>query len=80
MVHSAHLERYVAGLLETLKLDLTDVQRALPRIAKNRATMTRLEEAVRFLPTDHLMIRGDARNLAGIPDASVHLVVTSPPY
>lgn len=79
-MHSAHLERYVAGLLETLKLDLTDVQRALPRIAKDRATMSRLEQAVRSLSTDHLMIRGDARNLAGIPDASVHLVVTSPPY
>jgi site-specific DNA-methyltransferase (adenine-specific) len=30
--------------------------------------------------TRHEMIFGDARDLAGIPDGSVHLVVTSPPY
>src|SRR5216684_6145285 len=30
--------------------------------------------------TRHEMILGDARNLRAIPDESVHLVVTSPPY
>src|SRR5437879_13372645 len=30
--------------------------------------------------TKHQLIRADARNLAFIPDVSVHLVVTSPPY
>jgi site-specific DNA-methyltransferase (adenine-specific) len=30
--------------------------------------------------TRHEMILGDARDLGGIPDESVHLVVTSPPY
>ena len=30
--------------------------------------------------TLHRLHRGDARNLSWIPDASVHLVVTSPPY
>jgi site-specific DNA-methyltransferase (adenine-specific) len=30
--------------------------------------------------TVHRLHQGDARNLAWIPDASVHLVVTSPPY
>ncbi|MBI3292815.1 MAG: site-specific DNA-methyltransferase [Elusimicrobia bacterium] len=30
--------------------------------------------------TKHRLIRADARNLAFIPDESVHLVVTSPPY
>ena len=30
--------------------------------------------------TRHEMILGDARDLALIPDESVHLVVTSPPY
>jgi site-specific DNA-methyltransferase (adenine-specific) len=33
-----------------------------------------------FDPTEHRLRRGDARNLAWIPDESVHLVVTSPPY
>ena len=28
----------------------------------------------------HVVVRGDARDLSWIPDDSVHLVVTSPPY
>ena len=31
-------------------------------------------------PTIHRLINGDARDLSFVPDASVHLVVTSPPY
>lgn len=31
-------------------------------------------------PTTHRLINGDARNLSFLNDASVHLVVTSPPY
>ena len=32
------------------------------------------------LQTEHRLICGDARHLSFIPDTSVHLVVTSPPY
>ncbi len=31
-------------------------------------------------PTKHRIVLGDARNLSFVPDESVHLVVTSPPY
>ncbi len=31
-------------------------------------------------PTTHRLIHGDARELSFVPDESVHLVVTSPPY
>lgn len=30
--------------------------------------------------TNHRLVRGDARDLSAIPDGSVHLVLTSPPY
>jgi DNA modification methylase len=33
-----------------------------------------------YCRTSHLLRLGDARDLSWIPDASVHLVVTSPPY
>jgi len=33
-----------------------------------------------FNRTTHRLHLGDARDLSWIPDASVHLVVTSPPY
>lgn len=32
------------------------------------------------MPTQHLLINGDSRNMAQIHDESVHLIVTSPPY
>ena len=34
----------------------------------------------RTVATQHRLVHGDARNLSFIPDAAVHLVVTSPPY
>ncbi len=32
------------------------------------------------IPTVHRLVQGDARDLSFIPDESIHLVVTSPPY
>jgi DNA modification methylase len=36
--------------------------------------------AVREIPTGHRLVVGDSRTMGRIPDQSVHLVVTSPPY
>src|SRR5690348_3749824 len=33
-----------------------------------------------FDKTLHLLRQGDARDLSALPDKSVHLIVTSPPY
>ena len=33
-----------------------------------------------FANTNHTLRRGDARDLSFIPNESVHLIVTSPPY
>ena len=59
---------------------LGDHQTALPRIAKDKELLDRIESHVRCLPTSHTLHRGDARDLSFIPDQSVHLIVTSPPY
>ena len=40
------------------------------------STLTQLEKQI----TTHRLIQGDTRSLSFIPDGSVHLVVTSPPY
>ena len=37
-------------------------------------------EAIEEIPTTHRLVQGDARDLSFIPDSSIHLVVTSPPY
>lgn len=55
-------------------------QKAIPAIAKNPVVIAQIEDTVHSLPSMHRMIHGDGRNLSMIPDESVHLVVTSPPY
>lgn len=51
-------------------------------IKRSRADATRIPKAQVYdgPPTEHTLNLGDARQLAWIPDASIHLVVTSPPY
>ncbi len=59
---------------------LGDPQTAIPRIAKDARLLGLIDAAVASLPTRHEARIGDARDLSFIPDESVHLVVTSPPY
>jgi DNA modification methylase len=55
-------------------------QTALPAIARNPKMTQAIEEAVRQIPTHHRLFVGDSRYTGGIPDESVHLILTSPPY
>jgi site-specific DNA-methyltransferase (adenine-specific) len=38
------------------------------------------QQTIDEIPTVHRLVQGDARDLSFIPDESIHLVVTSPPY
>lgn len=67
-----------AGLLA--EHDLSDLDRLIPRLAHDAATMDRIEAHVARLPSLHRLVCGDARLFDAIDDDSVHLVVTSPPY
>ena len=60
--------------------DLENPQTDIPRIAKDHQLLMQIENALRQLPTKHKLFEGDSRDLSFIPDGSVHLVVTSPPY
>lgn len=55
-------------------------QSAIPRIARDKALLASIEEAVHSIPTQHKLVSGDSRDLSAIASESVHLVVTSPPY
>jgi DNA modification methylase len=55
-------------------------QKTIPRLAKDPAALRSIQRAVSEVPTRHHLSVGDARSLAQVPDESVHLVVTSPPY
>jgi DNA modification methylase len=52
----------------------------IPKLARDRAAICKIEAAVRRLSTSHDLILGDARAASALPERSVHLVVTSPPY
>jgi len=55
-------------------------QRTIPRLAKDLSALKAIAKATKEIPTSHALWLGDARGMSHIPDESVHLVVTSPPY
>jgi hypothetical protein len=59
---------------------ITDHQTDLPRIAKNARLIVQIERRLPMIPTEHHLYNADARALDFISPASVHLVLTSPPY
>lgn len=70
------------GLFDPLKgLPETDNAPGAPEaLLRINAAMRRLPWPEPYLRTRHALGIGDARDLAALPDGSVHLVVTSPPY
>ena len=77
--HGSDLEMLVRQHLPDVSLSPLR-QDAIPRIAKDRAALKAIARAVGQIPTRHDLWCGDARSVARIPDESIHLVVTSPPY
>ncbi len=64
---------------EELLEQITD-QTLIPRLAKDAPIISVIEQCLPRIPTTHSFWNADSRNLEFIPDESVHLVVTSPPY
>jgi DNA modification methylase len=55
-------------------------QTTIPTLAKDRAAVRAIEAVVKRVPTRHELHLADARDMARLADASVHLALTSPPY
>ena len=55
-------------------------QRAIPALAKDPQMVRQIELAVQQVPSHHKLALHDCRQMESVPDESVHLVVTSPPY
>jgi modification methylase len=72
----ADLSEYVPEELRKLP----DLQTDVPRIARTSRLTKAIEESVQKIPTRHQILNRDARELTELPDSSVHLVLTSPPY
>jgi DNA modification methylase len=61
-------------------LPIGDVQKDIPRIAKDPVLVNLIEHKIEDVPTAHSLYLGDARNMITLGSESVHLILTSPPY
>jgi DNA modification methylase len=52
----------------------------IPKLARDPRAIREIEAYVRKQETSHELILGDARTASALPEGSVHLAVTSPPY
>jgi modification methylase len=73
--HAASIDTFLPPELESVE----NPQTALPAIAKNPRLMRLIDDAIHRIPTEHRLQLGDARKIK-LPESSVHLVLTSPPY
>jgi len=66
--------------LPDLSPEMLKDQSTIPALARDSERIARVRMAISEIDTRHRLIQGDARNMSIIPDRSVHLIVTSPPY
>jgi modification methylase len=87
-LHSAHAAQspQAGAVVDLTKYIPDDVfplenpQTGIPRIARDARLMQEIEAAVQKIPTTHSLSLGDARCMGALPPASIHLVLTAPPY
>ena len=66
------------GLMEFAR---DDEQRSIPAIAKDSDATAQISALLGELPTTHRLLMGDSREVVpSLPENSVHLAITSPPY
>ena len=81
--HAGSYARPTVDLDSFVPADLREsgkLQSDIPRIAKNSDQTSAIEQAVKAVPTSHMLLHGDARFASELEDGSVDLVLTSPPY
>ncbi len=58
----------------------TRVEKEIVKLAKDAEMRDLITRVISRVPTKHLLVKGDSRNLGFIDGESVHMVLTSPPY
>lgn len=67
--------------LPTSLSHVSPTQTFFPSIAKSKELSAEIENHIQRIPTTQYLLLGDARQrLSTVEDASIHLIVTSPPY
>jgi len=74
-----NIEKTVKSLLPDL-IKNWDHIRSSAKIAKNKDTAKRIEDALSYIETFHEIIQRDSRNLLSIDNNSIQSIITSPPY
>src|SRR5574341_1456593 len=74
------MEPLIRKYLPSLRLEEGELKKTLPALAKDEKKMGSIHAALREVPTNHRLYRQDARFIDHLPDQSVQLVLTSPPY
>ncbi len=75
VARSPRLETLVERYLPELVLSDESLKTALPSMARDSAESARVAAAVQEVASDHLILRGNARDLSSLGDRSIHLVV-----
>ena len=58
-----------------------DPQRSIPAIARDPESAAQIGDLLKAVPTTHRLVLGDSRKVVPeLPEGSVHLAITSPPY
>lgn len=64
-----------------MDLARSDAQRSIPAIARDADATARIERLLNEVPTTHRLLLGDSREIVTeLPQESIHLAITSPPY
>jgi len=74
------IEKLSKAFALPLNMSPREVDHFIPKASKDSAFLSAVEDEIAQIPTEHKLILGDSRKMGSIDDASVHLVVTSPPY
>ncbi|MCX6538037.1 MAG: DNA methyltransferase [Acidobacteria bacterium] len=77
---SSHIAQDLEAFLPTEIGRLENDKTGIPRIARDPKLTRLIHARLRDIPTHHALYCHDSRFLDFLPDESVHLVVTSPPY
>lgn len=73
-------DQQMCQLLPAELQQLENPQTDLPRIAKTSPLIREIDAAIAQIPTRHVLVCADAREMPGVQNESVHLICTSPPY
>ncbi len=60
--------------------EIENLDKLIPKLAKDEIELGKIKDEINSISSQHTLYTADSRDLSMIPDESVHLALTSPPY